>query len=142
LRRFRAIAAALLLAACAAAAPKTREIVSHAVPEGEGRLYVLRERHTVYSALPLTISIDGKAAGTLENGAYLALDLPAAPHRLGVAALLSHASAPFELKPGENLYVEIAMTASGLPPPRGAVGGGPAYPIVAETELFAGLSPR
>ena len=79
MRHFRAIAAALLLVACAAAAPKTRETLSQAVPEGQGRLYVLRERHTVYGALPLTISIDGKAAGTLENGAYLALDLPARP---------------------------------------------------------------
>lgn len=137
MRHLGAIAAALLLVACAAAAPKTRETLSQAVPEGEGRLYVLRERQTVYSALPLAISIDGTAAGSLHSGAYLALDLPGAPHRLTVAALLSRASAPFELKPGESVYVEIAMTASGLPPPRGAVGGRPAYPIVAETALFS-----
>ncbi len=135
--RLAALAAAIALLGCSAAAPKTSEVVSRAIPDGEGRLYVLREKQTVYSLMPVTVSVDGRTIGTLRSGTYLATDLPAGTHNLTVAALLSRASTAFDLAAGKTVYVDIAMTASGLPPPRGALHGAPAYPITVEPGLFS-----
>ncbi len=135
--RLAAIAAAVALAACSAAAPKTTETIAHPVAAGAGRLYVLRTRQTAYSLMPLTIRVDGRTVGRLRNGTYLATDLAAGTHTLTAAALLSRASTPFDLAAGQTLYADVAMTASGLPPPRGAQIGAPAYPITAEPGLFS-----
>ena len=137
MRRLAAIAAAVALAACSAAGPNTAEIVSRTVPDGHGRLYVLREKQTAYSLVPLTVSVGGRTVGTLRSGTYLATDLPAGAHTLAVRVLLSRATTGFELAPGETTYVDIAMEPSGLPPPRGAMRGAPAYPITAGPGLFS-----
>lgn len=129
--------AALALVACSAAGPKTAEITSRAVPAGHGRLYVLREKQAIYSVVPVTVSADGRSVGTLSSGTYLATDLPAGAHTLVVAILLSRVTTGFDLMPGKAIYVGIAMTPSGLPPPRGAVGAAPAYPISAAPGLFS-----
>jgi hypothetical protein len=87
--------------------------------------------------LPVEISVDGRAIGTLRSGTYLATDLPPGAHGLTVAALISRATANFDLTPAKTTYVDVAMTPSGLPPPRGAIGAAPAYPITAEAGLFS-----
>jgi hypothetical protein len=137
MQRLATIAAAVTLAACSAAGPTTDEIMSRRVADGYGRLYVLREKRTVYSLVPVTISVDDRTVGTLRNGTYLATDLPAGAHTLTAAALVSRASTRFALEPGETLYADIEMQASGLPPPRGAIGGAPASPITTEPGLFS-----
>jgi hypothetical protein len=116
-QRLATLAAAVALVACSAAGPNTTKIVSRTVPDGYGRLYVLREKQSIYSAVPVTISVDGRAVGTLRSGTSMARDLPRGAQTLTVAALLSRTSIDFDLKPG-TIYADIAMEPSGLPPPR------------------------
>jgi hypothetical protein len=81
------LVAAIALAACSTAEPHTAEVRSRAVPDGSRRLCVLREKQTIYSFLPVEISVDGRPIGTLRSGTYLATDLPPGAHGLTVAAL-------------------------------------------------------
>lgn len=137
MKQLAVIAAAIALAACSSAGPKTSEIISRAIPGGDGRLYVLREKQTSYSLMPLTISVGGRTVGTLRRGTYLATDLPAGEHAVTVALYLSRARTGIDLKPGETIYMAVAIKPSGLPPPRGAVRGAPRSPVTAEPSLFS-----
>lgn len=137
MRHLAIIASAFALAGCAAPEPKTSAIISRAVPDGYARLYVLRDKQTVYSFMPVRVSVDGRTIGTLGSGTYLATDVPAGKYTLTVAVLLSRAITGLDLAPGESLYVDVAMKPSGLPPLRGAVRVPPERTVAAESGVFS-----
>ena len=132
-----ALCAAAALVACSWAGPGSVESGARPLPEGYGRIYVLREKQVLYSAEPVTVSIDGATVGTLASGTYRSIDLPADPKSLTVALLLSRLTTHFDLDAGKSVYVMITMEASGLPPPRGAIGAAPSREVIDERGLFS-----
>jgi hypothetical protein len=137
MRRLALIAVAIALTACSAAGAKFAEIQPPALPEDRGRLYILRERQVLYSIMPVTIGIDGQTIGTLRNGGFLTVDLPAGPKTITARALVSRVTARFDLEPARTVYVSLWAQPTGLPPPRGAIGLQRAYPMINETGLFS-----
>jgi hypothetical protein len=120
-----ALCLALALAACSPTGPGRLETGAPAVQAGHGRIYALREKQELYSAEPVTLSIDGKTIGALAGGTYRSVEVPAGAKSLTVSALLSSLTTHFDLDAGATAYVLIAMEPSGLPQPRGAVGAAP-----------------
>jgi hypothetical protein len=78
-----------LLAACSAIGPAPSATPGGPIPDAHGRVFVLREKQMLYSAKPVSVSVDGMAVGDLASGTFLATDVPAGEKTLTVAALLS-----------------------------------------------------
>jgi len=131
-----ALCVATVIGGCAAIPP---QIGGDARPlaDGFGRLYVLRQQQTLYSALPVTVSVDNAIIGTLASGTYRSADLPVGTKSLAVSALLSRLTTHFELPSSKTVYLLVTMEPSGSPPPRGAIGAAPAYRMLDEQGLFS-----
>jgi hypothetical protein len=132
-----ALSLALALVACSPTGPSPAESGAPGVAEGHAWIYALREKQVLYSAVPVTLSIDGKTVGPLAGGTYRSVEVPAGQKSLTVSALLSNMTTNFELDAGATAYVLITLQPSGLPQPRGAVGAAPLRGIVGDQSLFS-----
>jgi hypothetical protein len=132
-----ALSLALALVACSAAGPGPVEGGAPAVAAGPAWIYALREKQELYSAEPVTLSIDGRTIGPLAGGTYRSLEVPSGQKSLTVSALLSSLTTRFELDAGATAYVLVTLEPSGLAQPRGAVGAAPLRGIVGDQSLFS-----
>jgi hypothetical protein len=132
-----ALSLALMLVACSPTGPGPAESGAPVMAQGHGWIYALREKQQLYSAEPVTLSIDGNTLGPLAGGTYRSVEVPAGQKSLTVSALLSSLTTNFELDAGATAYVLISLQPSGLPPPRGAVGAAPLRGIIGDQSLFS-----
>lgn len=105
----------LLLSAGCATGPKYVE-VKNDIPdlkEGEGRLFVYRERRWAGSAIQPEIKLDENIIGKSVAGGFIYADRPAGLYNLACGARFIK----LYMKPGESTYVEMIPLA-------GPAGGG------------------
>lgn len=132
-----ALSLALVLVACSPTGPGPAESGAPAVAAGHAWIYALREKQELYSAQPVTLSIDGKTIGPLAGGTYRSVEVSSGQKSLTVSALLSSLTTHFDLDAGATAYVLVTMEPSGLMQPRGAVGAAPLRGIVGDQSLFS-----
>ncbi len=132
-----ALSLALALVACSPAGPGPAESDAPAVAAGHAWIYALRATQELYSAEPVTLSIDGKTIGALAGGSYRSVEVPAGQKSLTVSALLSSLTTHFDLDRGATAYILVTLEPSGLMQPRGAVGAAPLRGIVGDQSLFS-----
>jgi hypothetical protein len=103
----------LLPAACTTAPPSGPLFRPQSPPAGDRALVYLYRRDSLRGVGAVDIELDGESLGRLGDGQYMALILPAAPHRLSLRLKrfrflpTSWTHLPIELAAGSTSYLHI-----------------------------------
>lgn len=111
--RYLLAAVALCIAACASVPKADSGLVASAksfTPSpGRARIYVIRTKSMIGSALTQTVIVDGRIIGTTGPGTFLMTEVDPGPHVVSAAAQGNAQAQQIEAEPGQSYFVKMWM---------------------------------
>lgn len=105
------LAAAALLAGCAATGPKGAEVADQVarVPAGKARIVIYRDASFVGAAVQPQVMVDSEPAGVSKPGSFFYADVPPGQHEVSARTEVT-SSVSLQVSEGQTRYVRTAIT--------------------------------